>query len=240
MAFATLLAVVPLVTLVLSVAGLIPQLEPLLGRLDDLMRQTILPSSAAGTIAGNIGKFSHKAQQLTVAGLALLTATAFFLMNTIERAFNHLWQVEPRPIWARVRLYAFVMTIWPFLLAAVAAAISYAVTGALGWFNEAEWVSRLAVKGVSLLLIGGFVAFLYYAVPNARVPAAAALLGGAFVTAGFAALQKLFELYLVRSVVLKSVYGTFAIFPLFLVWLQLCWAVVLFGGLLAASTFRRG
>ena len=34
---------------------------------------------------------------------------------------------------------------------------------------------------------------------------------------------------------LKSVYGAFAAFPVFLVWLQLSWVIVLVGGLLVAS-----
>jgi membrane protein len=61
------------------------------------------------------------------------------------------------------------------------------------------------------------------------------LLGGVFATLAFSAMQKVFELYLASSVMLKSVYGPFAFFPVFLVWLHLSWAVVLFGGLLAAN-----
>jgi len=96
LAFTTLMALVPLVAVVLAVAGAVPFLDLLVNRLDLLIREALLPSGAAGAIAGNIGKFSHKAQQLTWAGIALLSVTAFLLMNTIERAFNHLWLVKPR------------------------------------------------------------------------------------------------------------------------------------------------
>ncbi len=51
-------------------------------------------------------------------------------------------------------------------------------------------------------------------------------------------MQKVFELYLASSAILKSVYGAFAAFPVFLVWLHLSWAVVLLGGLIAATTSR--
>ena len=101
LAFTTLMALVPLVTLVLSVAGAVPYLDLLISRLDLLVRDSLLPTGAAGMIAGNIGRFSHKAQQLTLAGIAVLSVTAFLLMNTIERAFNHLWQVKPRPMLTR-------------------------------------------------------------------------------------------------------------------------------------------
>lgn len=235
LAFTTLMALVPLVTVVLAVAGIIPYFDLLTKRLDLLVQETLLPSGAAGVIAGSIGKFSHKAQQLTLAGLAVLSVTAFLLMNTIERTFNHLWRVKPRPILARLRLYAFVMAVWPFILGAVALAISFAVTTSLGLFDEAVWIRRFLLKAVSMGLLGLFFSFLYYAVPNADVSRRAALAGGVFAMLAFSAMQKVFELYLASSAMLKSIYGAFAAFPVFLVWLHLSWAVVLIGGLIAAT-----
>ncbi|NTV70628.1 MAG: YihY family inner membrane protein [Azonexaceae bacterium] len=238
LAFTTLMALVPLVAVVLSVAGAVPYLDLLAERLDLLIREALLPPGAAGTIAGNIGKFSHKAQRLTLAGIAVLSVTAFLLMNTIERAFNHLWQVQPRPVLARLRLYAFVMAVWPFVLGAVAGAMSFAVTTSLGWFDEPVWIRRFALKAVAMVLLGLFFSFLYYAVPNAPVSRRAALTGGIFATLAFSVMQKVFEVFLVSSAMLKSIYGAFAAFPVFLVWLHLSWAVVLFGGLVAASINR--
>ena len=238
LAFTTLMALVPLVAVVLAVAGVVPFLDLLVNRLDLLIREALLPSGAAGAIAGNIGKFSHKAQQLTWAGIALLSVTAFLLMNTIERAFNHLWLVKPRPILARFRLYVFVMMVWPFVLGAVAGVMSFAVTTSLGWFDEPLWFRRLALKVLAMLLLGLFFSFLYYAVPNAEVSKRAAVTGGVFAALAFSLMQKVFEMFLVSSATLKSIYGAFAAFPVFLVWLHLSWAVVLFGGLIVATMSR--
>ncbi|HJV92675.1 MAG TPA: YhjD/YihY/BrkB family envelope integrity protein [Azonexus sp.] len=238
LAFTTLMALVPLVAVLLSLAAAVPYLDVLIARLDLLVRDVLLPTGAAGTIAGSISRFSHKAQQLTLAGVALLSFTAIMLMNAIERTFNHLWQVKPRPWMARLRLYAFVVAVWPFILGAVAVAISFAVSASLGLFNEPVWFRRLLLKAVSMLLLGLFFSFLYYAVPNADVSRRAALVGGVFATLAFSAMQKVFELYLVSSAMLKSIYGAFAAFPVFLVWLHLSWAIVLFGGLVVAKLSR--
>jgi len=235
LAFTTLMALVPLVAVVLAVASAVPYFDLLVARLDLLIREALLPSGAAGAIVGSIGRFSHKAQQLTWAGIGALSVTALLLINTIERAFNHLWQVQPRPLLARLRLYVFVMMVWPFILGAVAGAISFAVTTSLGFFDESLWFRRLTLKVVATLLLGLFFSFLYYAVPNAPVSRRAALAGGVFAALAFAAMQKIFELFLVSSAMLKSIYGAFAAFPVFLIWLHLSWAVVLFGGLLAAT-----
>lgn len=239
LAFTTLMALVPLVTVVLSVADAVPYLNLLIARLDLLVREALLPAGAAGAIAGSIGRFSHKAQQLTLAGVGVLSVTAFLLMNTIERAFNHLWRVKPRPLLARLRLYAFAMAVWPFVLGAVAAAISFAVSASLGLFDESVWLRRLLLKAVSLILLGLFFSFLYYSVPNAMVSRRAAVLGGVFAALAFSAMQKIFELYLVSSAMLKSIYGAFAAFPVFLIWLHLSWAIVLFGGLMVAKLSRQ-
>lgn len=240
LAFTTLLALVPLVALVLAVAELIPYFDLLLGRLTGILRETLLPTGAARTIAGGIGRFSTRAQQLTVAGLVLLAVTAFLLMQTIERAFNHLWQVEPRPFISRLRLYAFVMIVWPFLLGAVALASSFALSASLGLLNELPWARSILPHVLSSLLLGIFFAFLYYAVPNVRVSGRAALLGGAFASLAIAAMQRLFEFYLATSGVFRSIYGAFSAIPIFLIWLHLSWAIVLFGGLLAARLNRPG
>lgn len=238
LAFTTLLALVPLMTVVVSVAGAIPFLDTPIKRLDAVLVESLLPTGAGVTIAGYLGRFAGKARHLTVPGIAMLVLTAFLLMHTIERAFNHLWRVKPRPLLARLKLYAFVMVVWPFVMGAVAGAMSYAVTASLGLVDEPTWLRRSLLKAVSMLLLGLFFAFIYYAVPNVRVTRRAAAAGGIFATVAFAAMQKGFEFYLAGFGGFKSVYGAFATVPIFLIWLHLSWAVVLIGGLVAATGFR--
>jgi membrane protein len=238
LAFTTLLALVPLITLVVSVANSIPFSDTLIKRLDAVLVETLLPTGTGKAIAGYVTQFTQKARKLTVPGIAMLGLTAFILMHTIERVFNHLWRVKPRPLLARFKLYAFVMAVWPVVLGGIAVLMTYAVTVSLGFVQEANWVRPFLLKGVSMILLGLFFAFLYYAVPNARVVRRAALLGGAFASLAFAAMQKGFELYLGSFGVFKSIYGAFATVPIFLIWLHLSWAVVLIGGLIAATAFR--
>ena len=237
LAFTTLLALVPLLSLVVSLAGTAPFFEALIHRLDGVLVENLLPSGSGGTIAGHLGKFAHKARNLTVPGLMVLGLTAFLLMHTIERTFNHLWRVKPRPLMARFKLYAFAMAVWPFLLGAIAGLMSYAVTVSLGFVDDPTWLRRFLLKAVSMVLLGLFFAFLYYAVPNAPVKRVAAGTGALFATLAFALMQKGFELYLGTFGAFKNIYGTFAAVPIFLVWLHLSWAVVLIGGLIAATGF---
>ena len=239
LAFTTLMALVTLVTLLLALADALPYMGQLLSRLDVMVQGVLLPTVAGGTIVANIGRFSHKAQQLTHLGLAVLGVTAFLLLHTIEKSFNHVWQVNPRPFLARLRLYVFVMAVWPFILGGIAALVSLAVSTSLGFFQELQPFRHFVFKGTAWLLLCLFFTFLYYAVPNAPVGGRAALIGGIVASLGFAAMQRLFELFLVSSSFLKSIYGAFAAIPIFLVWLHMSWALVLFAGLLVVLLSRQ-
>jgi membrane protein len=239
LAFTTLLSLVPAVALVLAVADVVPMLHRLLAGLVAVVQEVLLPSGSATAIGSSIGRFSQRAQQLTTLGITFLGVTAFMLMHTIERALNHVWQVKPRPFLKRVRLYALAILVWPFVLAAVASVISFAVTASLGFFDESVAARRLILKLISLVLLGGFFSLVYFAVPNAPVARRGALLGGIFATLAFAAMQRIFEMFLVSSALFKSVYGAFAVLPVFLVWLHMSWAVVLLGGLVAATVQPR-
>lgn len=239
LAFTTLLAIVPLVSVVFAVVGTLPFLDVFVGRLEGLIRENLLPAGASAAIAGGITRFSQQAQHLTALGVAVLGVTAFFLIMTIERVFNHLWRVKSRPIFSRLRLYLSVMVIWPFVMGAVVVAISFAVSTSLGLFSEPLWLREWVLKSVSMLIMVLFFSLLYYAVPNAVVSRRAALVGGVFAALAFAGMQKLFEIYLGSSIVLASVYGAFSVIPVFLVWLHLSWAVVLFGGLIVLTLSGR-
>jgi membrane protein len=236
LAFTTLLSLVPLVTVVLALVSAFPIFDVLVGRLDNLFIEHLLPSKSGGTIANYILQFARKANNLTVAGIVMLGVTSFLLLHTIERVFNHLWQVrQPRPLFYRLRLYCVVMVAGPLVIGAVVTLMTYVVTASLGFLDEPPAVRRVVLKLSVMLLLGFFFAFLYYAVPNARVRRGHALAGGAVASIAFALMQKGFELYIARFAVYATVYGTFAVLPIFLVWLYLSWTVVMVGGLLAAT-----
>lgn len=236
LAFTTLLSLVPLIGLILALVSLLPLFSVLVDHVDRLLVSYLLPAGSAKLIAGKLLQFSHKAAQVTWLGLSVLLVTAFLLLHTIERAFNHVWRVsEPRPIWQRLQLYTVMLAVWPLLVGALLAGMSYAVTTSLGFFHEPPWVRGLIFKLLSLSTLILFFAFLYHAVPNAPVRWRDALTAGAVAAVGFSLLQKGFELYLAHFPSYTAIYGAFAAAPIFLVWVYLSWAVILLGALVAAT-----
>ena len=236
LAFTTLLSVVPLVALIASLVAMLPVFPSLVEQLDQALVRNLLPERSAGMIVNYVLRFSHKAADVTVLGLLFLVGTAFLLLLTIERAFNHVWKVSaPRPLWRRLRLYAVAVAVWPLILGVVVAAISYAVTTSLGFLDEAPWFRRLLLKASSLAILALFLGGLYYAVPYARVRLRDAAWAGFLAALGFSLMQKAFELYLSHFPSYRAVYGAFATLPIFLIWLYLSWAMVLLGALVAAT-----
>ena len=235
LAFTTLLSLVPLVAVFLGIMSVLPVFVGMVDQLDHFLVRSLLPERSAGMIIKYILEFSQKAANVTLAGLMGLVVTVLFLLLSIERAFNHVWCVkEDRPWWRKLRLYAAVLVLWPFVVTCVVLATYYAVTSSLGLIDDPVMLHSFMFRVAGLLVAAIFFAGLYFAVPNARVAPRDALWAGLFAAYGFMLMQKGFEFYLLHFPSLTLVYGAFATVPIFLMWLYLSWAVVLLGALVAA------
>jgi membrane protein len=240
LAYTTLLSLVPLVGLVVAVLSDLPFFPVILDQVNTFLVANLLPDKAGVVIAKYTLIFSQKVNRLTWLGVMVLAGTALVLMLTIERALNHVWQVGvSRSPGRRLKLYLVIALLGPLVLGAVFGVTSYVVTASLGFFNEALWVRNALLKGLSAVLLGGFFAFLYFAVPNVPVRLRHAIWGGAFASLAITLMQRGFEFYLAKVPSYTLIYGAFAAVPIFLVWLYLSWLVVLLGALLAATLHRR-
>lgn len=236
LSFTTLLSLVPFVAVVITVASLFPIFGAVVGNVDNFLIDNLMPGKTGNVIAKYATGFSQKARKLSWIGLGLLIITSMMLMFSIEKAFNHLWRVsKPRPFHQRLGLYLTIIVAGPVVAGAVIGSMTYAVTTSLGFFNEPQWVKEILLKGLALVIMCAFFAFLYYAVPNAKVKPGQALLGGILATAGITGIQRLFELYVIKFPTYAVVYGAFAALPIFLLWIYLCWVVVLVVALIVAN-----
>lgn len=236
LAFTTLLSLVPFIAVALVVASAFPAFGMVVGYVDNFLLENLMPGKTGGVVAKYMGGFSEKARKLTLAGIVMLLATSLLLMFSIEKAFNHLWRIrKPRSLVKRIGLYVMVVACGPAVAGAIIASLTYAVTLSLGFFNEPLWVRQFLFKSLALTMLCAAFTLLYFAVPNTRVRLRHAFLGGVLATAGIAAIQKLFELYVVKFPSYTVVYGAFAVLPIFLLWIYLCWVIVLLGALVVAN-----
>jgi membrane protein len=235
LAFTTLLSIVPTLAVALAVVSRLPVSARLSSALQGFLLGNLLPDKAGQVIARYIVQFSHRANELTLLGTALLVLTAFFLTLTIDHTFNSMWLATRRRPWAkRITVHALVMVLGPVLLGAGLAAATFVVSTSLGWVDEPPWVRAMIYRLLPVFFLTAAFALLFYAVPNRPVRVLDAVAGAVVAMIGLLLVQRLFGLYVARIPTYDLIYGAFAAVPVFLVWLYLCWTVVLVGALVSA------
>jgi membrane protein len=81
-------------------------------------------------------------------------------------------------------------------------------------------------------------ASLFYFVPNTRVRRRDALIGGVVASVAFELCKRAFAAYLLKAPTYKTLYGAFAVFPAFLLWVYFSWLVTLTSALLISNLAR--
>ncbi|MBC9071108.1 YihY family inner membrane protein [Thauera sp. CAU 1555] len=236
LAFTTLLALVPLVTVAIALFSNFPGFAELGTSLKIFLLENLLPERAGKIITTYALQFSQKATGLTLLGTALLVVTALMLLSTIERVFNQIWGVrQPRPLLFRIAVYWFALTLGPLVLGASVFASGYLVSASMELVDHVPWLGEMAARLLPPLMLGLLFSYLYFAVPNHPVRALHALAGGLAAAIAFFLMQRAFGLFIARFPTYTLVYGAFAALPIFLVWLYLSWVIVLLGALLSAT-----
>jgi membrane protein len=233
--YTTLLALVPLLTVVLSVSTALPVFDRLVEGLQDFVLNNFLPDTGgADMIAEQLNMFVERAAQLTAIGLGILGVTAVMLMLTIDDVLNRIFRVaQTRPLAQRLATYFFVLVLGPVLIGASVSLSSYLVVEGFGAF-ELYWLADAALRLLPFVLTCTALTVLYILVPNRKVNAAHAVAGAFFAGIVFEVAKRGFALYVSRFPTYTMVYGAFATMLVFLVWLYLSWVIVLAGATLTA------
>lgn len=236
LAYTTLLSLVPLVALVLVIASYVPGFAEVHAAFDQLLVTYLLPEKAGSLIANYTLTFSANATRFTIVGIGFLLVVVWAMFWAIEQAFNRIWRLMPdRRFVHRLGHYLLLLLIVPVALGMGFAGVMWAVSMSLGVFTELQSIRKFASGTVAMATLTAFMAWLNYVLPNCRVRILHALIGGAFGAMGIALLQWGFGLYLLKFSSFTAIYGPFSIVPVFLLWLYLCWLMVLLGCMVTAE-----
>ena len=87
--YMSLFALVPLLTVVYTMASAVPAFQGLEVKVQAFMFENLMPDTNS-EIRGYLDEFSQQAKNLTGPGIVFLVVTAVFMLRNIEKAFNQM------------------------------------------------------------------------------------------------------------------------------------------------------
>jgi membrane protein len=233
--FTTLIALVPLLTVMLALFSAFPMFGSFQVGLEKYFLQSLVPDSIARPVLQALTQFASKARGLGTAGLVFLVVTALALVLTIDKALNAIWRVRrPRPIAQRVLVYWAALTLGPLAIGISLTLTSYLLSAGKGLVAAVPGAVAAALNVVEFTLLMAAMAGLFHYVPNTPVRWRHAIAGGAFVALALEGAKQALGWYVSAFPVYRSIYGAFAAAPLLLLWVYLVWVIVLLGAVIAA------
>ena len=236
LAYTTLLALVPLVTVVFSTLSLFPVFEQWVEVAEIFIFDNFVPASGA-VVHQYLEGFSAKVGSLTAIGLVSLLLTALLLLATIENAMNSIWGVKGgRRTAQRIMVYWTLLTLAPLMIIASLAISSFLITSALqDRYGGTYGVLEMVVPVLPFLLEVVAFVMLYYLVPNYRTRFVHALIGAVIAAVLFELAKIGFTWYLSTFDAFEVIYGALGVIPIFLIWIYISWLVILIGARYAAK-----
>jgi membrane protein len=239
--FTTLLALVPLLTVALTVFSAFPVFSEFATAIRNFVLANLVPAAAGKVVTVYTEQFAQNAGKLTALGMAILTVAAVMTTLTVDHTFNTIWRVRrPRPLVSRLLIYWGVLTIGPLLIGVSLYVTSWLLTRSMGLMGPSQAVS-VVYRAVPLVFTVLAFSFLYRTVPNRPVAVSDALAGGVLAGLLFEAAKAAFGSYIRQVPMYKLVYGAFASIPIFLLWIYISWMIILAGAVFtAALPYLRG
>ena len=235
----TLFAIVPVFALVFGVAKGFG--------LDEWLKQELsVKLSEHSAILNWIYNFADTTLRETKGGLVagigalILCWSVVKMIGNIESAFNRVWKVKKsRTIFRKFTDYLSFLVIAPVLLLAASSAtvivsrILREMTEKYALLSYSRPIVEFGIQCVPFLLAWLLFTFIYIFLPNTRVNFSAAIFGGVIAGSIYQVIQMGYIFVQMALSRYNVIYGSFSALPLFLIWMQLNWLIMLFGVILS-------
>ncbi len=236
LAFTTILSLVPMLTIGSILLSQFPAVINLRNAFQTWLLKNYFPGGISQQVFSYLNQFSAKAKGLTIVGSLGLVITTILTMVVIERAFNEIWKVkERRPFLKKLIIYLAATVIGPILLGLGIYLSSVLLGSASGWFPTLSAGFKFISTIIPSLLAFIVFALAYRILPYAQVAWRDAFVGAAFVAAAYEITKFGFAYFMTQAAFYKTVYGTFAIVPLMLIWIYITWWLTLAGAVIVAN-----
>jgi len=247
--FYTLLSIVPVMAMLFGIAKgfgfekiLKKELSELVVKLpgqEEMLNKAIqyaeslLETTKGGVIAG--------------IGLVLLFWSVIKVLSHIENSLNDIWEIKEARTWGRkFSDYLAVMLLSPILILISSSATVFITTQITQLTQQIKLLGVLSpliflsFKLIPYVLIWILFTVIYVLMPNTKVNLKAGLMAGIIAGTIFQIVQWGYISFQIGTAKYNAIYGSFAALPLFLMWVQISWWVVLFGAELSFANQNIG
>ena len=236
LSFFSTMSVVPFIAIIFGITGGLGLQEPLKDFLYEYFNNS---QQTIDTVIGFANNIITTAQSSL---MGLFSASVFFyaviaLMLNVEKVFNNVWMVEKaRNIFKRLSFIIAMLLLSPFVIMVFfAGSFAYSQVLDLIGFNIAAYGILKTI--LAWTLFGIIVTFVFSAmyklIPNAEVDYANALRAAIPAALVFTLVQYGYIETQVFVSRLSAIFGAFASVPLFMVWINIGWFIILIGAQLS-------
>ncbi|MBW2492543.1 MAG: YihY/virulence factor BrkB family protein, partial [Deltaproteobacteria bacterium] len=235
--FYTLLSIVPVAAMLFGVAKGFG--------FEKLLRKEIFerfPGEAQQEVLTKVIEFAESMLEATkgglIAGIGLIVLfwSVIKVLSYIETSLNDIWEIKQNRTWGRkFSDYLAVMILSPLLIIVSSSATVFITTQVTQLTNKIELLGMisplifLSFKLIPYVLVWILFSVIYILMPNTKVNLKAGIVAGIVAGTIFQIVQWGYISFQVGTARYNAIYGSFAALPLFLMWVQVSWWVVLFG-----------
>jgi membrane protein len=170
---------------------------------------------------------------ITGVGLVLLLWSVMKVLGNIENSFNAIWQIhKPRAFIRKFSDYLSMMLVAPilfFLSSTITVYLDNALSGDGILVGQLNALLQFLVQLIPYGLVFMLFTIIYVVMPNTKVNFKYGLYAGLIAGIIFQITQSAYIFFQSEAGRASAIYGSFVALPLFLIWLQISWLIVLLG-----------
>lgn len=233
--FYTLLSIVPIFAMAFGVAKGFG--------FEKMLEQYLLKSfPAQNEVVVNVIDFAKTMLEHTRGGLiaglgvVILFWSVIKVLGNIEKSFNDIWGVKKmRGFSRRMSDYLSITFICPiFLILSSGLTVfiqshTILITERISLLGALSPFIYFLLELLPYAIIWAIFTFIYIFMPNTKVNWRSGVIAGILAGSIYQIIQLVYINFQIGVTKYNAIYGSFAALPLFLVWLQLSWRIVLFG-----------
>lgn len=225
--FTSILALIPAMTIVVSVFAMVPSFSHIKAQLEVFVKDNFMPVFSE-SVSENVARFVAHAGSLTVTSTVALIVVSLLLIRAIDNSLNRIWRGGKRRIGLTFSIYWTLLTVGPLALGLLLYLFTKILDHSLT-VTEIAGAVKLFYFIFPILIEIGILATIYMTVPVATVKLKDAISGAVITTIIFEFCKKLFASFILNFSDYEAIYGALAALPVLMIWIYINWWIVLLG-----------